>query len=308
MEAKSITSSAMMVTLFVIMALALYYVPMVSLIMSYVLAVPFIFLGFRENWRNNLAAGAAAFAILALLIDVLNAGLMILVFAVPGIVAGKLAVRRKHWEIILGASLISVLTMVLVFAGFKLIMEIDIMADMFKLYQETMEQMAGDNAELITQFETLKQQMEFIRKNFMPVILLLSSISIVYLNYLAAHTIGKRMKLELPQPPSLFRIHFGKPVGLLFIAAFALLIYFQEGQFLHTIALNLYMLASILLFLDGFSVFYAFMGKYSQFKFGYIMLFFIAFTNSVLLNIFVLTGLFDSLFNYQGWLAERGKS
>jgi hypothetical protein len=83
--------------------------------------------------------------------------------------------------------------------------------------------------------------------------------------------------------------------------------YFTQAETtINYIGMNISIVLTWPILFQGVALAIAFMGQYIKSRIFYLLLFIVIVTNSFIMQIVVILGLFDIIFDYQGWLKERG--
>ncbi|QKY70814.1 YybS family protein [Lentibacillus sp. CBA3610] len=262
-QSKKLTDGALLLTVFMILMLISAFVPVITLIATFLLPVPFILFASRYDWKPSIIMLIAAMALSSLLTSIFFVPIPVLM-GLGGIMIGS-AIHRKFSPYETWArgtiGFVAGLLFVFVFSQYvfqvNLVNEIDNMAqESITMSQDMMEQFGmGDITE--DQLDMLTEQMGMLT-DLLPAWLAIVALILAFISQWISYKVLNRLEnRQLYFPP--FRT-LRLPVSLIWIYFFALImsLFNLDPSGMVFIAVNnVLMLTGILMALQGFSfIFY----------------------------------------------------
>lgn len=303
MKTRSLTEGAMLGAITVLITIIGQYLGIPPVIV----AVPLVILVYRHDFKLGTLASLVASLISTLIIGDVLVGLSIIISGFAGIAIG-LALKEKFSFI--KTMVVGTLSNIVVFALDVLLASLiigkNMLAEIPELFISSMEQaistteslgMIVQNAELI---EALSTSIVVFLKWGLPALVLISSISVTFLNLALTRMILKRMNDSIP-----WTVHFSEwriPsfYGLFFLAGLLLNTWSQNttlppvAQFL---GINLFIIFSITYLILGVSVIWYYFRKYKVSSFlkvvFVIMLFIFPLVSYLVLLLALIDGVLD---------------
>jgi len=263
---REIVESALLVALAVALFLASYVLPIVGMVFAFLCPAPLVVLGLRHSLARSLLGLGVAAILVILFAGISGALFFILSFGILGVGLGYLSRRYKNSiEIILYGVLISLggkLILMVILAKLTGVNPFDVRPDEM---MAVIDKVASIYKEMGMPKETLntaRSQMEatisMIPKIF-PALLIMASAVDCFLSYVISRMVLCRLgSNELPPIRSFARWSFPKSVFGVFLLSGVLSFMGLSGTYpelFFRIGLNLRLLSSGLLMLQGLSVF-----------------------------------------------------
>lgn len=297
-----------------IFAMISAYLPVVGAFVNLIWPVPIILLGVRHGYRWSIMATTVAGVLIAILMGPLHAVSVVVGFGLIGITLGH-AFRNQYGPVkslIWGsaASLVSKAAIIAIgfaifganpvnFQGEAMTQAIDQAIDIYRSMGMTEEQLAQMS-------ENLKQMLS-IMQIILPVGLAGAAVVDTYLNFWVSKAVLKRMGHHIEAFPPIKEWTFPRAVVFLFAGAMGA-VYFGKAQdiiLLYNIGINIYIVATLILGVQGLAVFYFLAEKYKLSKLIRAVILFLIFTNGLLTQILIFVGIYDVMTDYRQLRASR---
>ena len=284
------------------------YVPVIGAFVNLIWPLPIILLGVRHGYKWALLTTAAVGALVALLLHPLQAVSIVVGFGLIGVVLGH-ALRAQYSPLktlLIGGAASLVSKAALLGIGF-LITGVSPFFDQADLAGKALEQslefyqmMGLQGAQLNEMKETMAKLGEMI-KMILPAGLLMAALVDTYINYLAARLVLRKLGHVTPDFPVFSRWRLPNLFAYCFVVALVMLYWGQsrEIQLLKTVAVNLQVISSAFLFLQGLSLTVFLLQRYQVSRFLRWLLLFFIITNGFLTQVLVLAGAFDMVLDYR---------
>jgi uncharacterized protein YybS (DUF2232 family) len=254
---KVLMEGAVVSGIYALLFLLTMYIPFLSLFSFFILPIPFIIYLYRHNLQAGLMLWAVTFGV-SLILAGLNGILVTLFSGLTGIVMGELYRRKKPaFAVLLGGSLAGIVNMLLTIAIAQIIMGIHFVDELKEQFQsaiKTAEEFYQTNGQNAAQIEQFKEQVELIPM-MLPTYIIGGAVMIAFATQLAARMFMKKMRYETPSFPP-FR-EWNLPKSFLWYYIVAIVLTFstpEQGTALYIVTINLYMLLSFVLIIQGFTV------------------------------------------------------
>lgn len=273
---------------------------------DFIYPLPALLLAKRYDYKAAIMALTSAGLIILTILG-LQMGLYYIVLYTPmaAVMGYFISKDKKPYKAILfgGATyLLSFLTLLLILQSFMGLNLVDYIRETFVESMKIQESMFSRFSGMTEQLQATKNMYELMMKTIvllLPAVILLSSISMTVINYIALEKMGKRLGVEvLPLGDfSNFRLPGNISIGILIILGGTYLI--TKTNFANSDALsaNILFIFQILFFIQGLAVVKFLMNKYKISKAMRVLLTIIIFINSILTSVVALIGLGDSLFD-----------
>lgn len=257
----ALTEAAIQLAIFIVLFLASLYVPLLGIVISFFLSLPFIIFTMRHGYRAALVLLVAAVIVSSLISSFLSAFAAIM-FGTGGIVIGVLFAKQKNrYMILAAATVVFLLNTVIDYILSVKFFDIDIIAQTLSLLNDSFhtatQMMKGMGKEppkqLIARFQ---QGLELI-KYVTPTLFVIAALASAYLTISVSVPILKRLKLSVGTWPPFRQLMLPRQLiwyyMLVLIATFFPL---EKGTFAFIVVINLYYLLQLLFAIQGFSFLY----------------------------------------------------
>ncbi|MFP4456729.1 MAG: YybS family protein [Clostridia bacterium] len=305
MRTNSLTEAALLVSIFTILSLAVMYIPIISVLMMVVLSVPHAVLTWRNGLKAGLIAVVASAVVLSLFIDIISTFMFITLFALVGTVIGYCSKRYSAGKTLVAGAIVGSISFGIVVFVVEIITGLDIFADMISVYEQSIISLGEASETLSFDVEAIKRQLELLTTYLKPAVLVIFGFMTSYINFKFFGIIGRRLRIEVPEVPSIFEWSFPKWLAALYVIGTALMYFTQPETTLNYVGMNLSIVLTWPVLFQGVALVIAFIGQYIKSRLFFLLLFIMILTNSFIMQVVIILGLFDIFFDYQGWLKER---
>lgn len=307
-KTASMVEGGILASIAIVFALISVYLPFLGVIVNLIWPVPVLLLGVRHGLKASLMCLTVAGIIIAILINPIQAISVVFGFGFIGISLGYAINQRwsplKTMAIGSVASLLSkgaVLLISIVLMGINPL-TVQLAATGQALEQAlAIYQTLGFTAEQLQAIRVTMETTIGLLKYIMPAGFALASVVDTYLNYLIAKKILAR--LGNPQPDFLeFRL-WQIPGYVLWIYGVSLLLVTfynqQPDNLLYLIGVNLQMVTNVILLIQGLSIVYYYIHYKNWPNFLKSLIVILLFSSQFLVQVVVLMGAFDVVFDYR---------
>lgn len=307
-KSRSLTEGGILASIAIIFALISVYIPILGLIVNMIWPVPILLLGVRHGFKVSLMCLAVSGIIIAMLINPLQAISVVLGFGFIGVAIGYAI--NQHWSplktLVVGtvASCLSKAAVLLV--GFfvmginPIAMQLDLMGSSIGQAVEVYEKIGIPPAQIEVLRESLTKVVGML-KYVMPAGFFVASVLDTFINYWLAKKILARLGMHLPDFPAFSS--WCIPAWMLWIYGGSMLLvtfYHQTpDNILYHIGTNLQIVSMLALLVQGLANVRYFTDKKGWPKFVRSIVLFLVFFNQLILQIVVLIGAFDLVFDYR---------
>lgn len=256
--ARTITEAAVQLALFAVLFLISLYIPLLGMIATFFLSLPFIILTMRHGYTYALFLLVASL-IVSMLIGSMFSLPVALMFGTAGITIGALLRKNKsRYVILLAGAFVFLINMIIDYIISIKFFEMDIIQESFSVFhdsfQTAMQIMKGMGQETPKQLqEQLEQGLELV-KYITPTLFVLAAFLLAYVTMAVSVPILKRLKLPIGAWPP-FR-DFTLPKSLLWYYLLVLVVSLfplEKGTFAYLAVFNIYYLLQLLFIVQGFS-------------------------------------------------------
>ncbi|HMM22624.1 MAG TPA: YybS family protein [Selenomonadales bacterium] len=305
---KPMVEAGIMASVSILFALISAYVPLLGVLVNLIWPVPIVLLGVRHGLKWSVMATAVAGVLIAILVQPLHAITMVLGLGLIGIVLGY-AFRRKMSPAatILWGSVASLVSKAAILGLGMVTLGVNPLAAMPEAMEKAVSQALdiyrglGAPEQVLEQMQTQLQPMVKLLPVVIPASLLLAAVVDTFLNFLIAKTVLRK----LGQPVAGFAPFkdWVLPRWILYFYALAILMIYhgskEQMELLYKAGMNLQILSTALLLLQGLSVFYFLADKYnlSRIQRGIILM--MTFVIPVVSSIAVFAGAFELVLDYR---------
>ena len=292
----------------ILFALISVYIPFIGAFINLIWPVPIILLGVRHGYKWSIMATATAGLLIAILIHPMHAIAVAIGFGMTGIVLGYCF--RKKWSpvttVLLGA-VASLSSKIIVLSISAAVLGINPLADHSEAMNRAVEQAIAlyrnfgmKESELEQVAEGLKGMLSMM-KLILPAGFALASVVDTYLNFLVSRAVLRKLGHQIGSFPEFRRWNFSIYVLYAFVLSMVMLYWgkSREVEILATAGLNLQVISSMLLMIQGIAVAFFHGQKREMPKFILWLFVFMVFTNNLIMQITVFTGAFDIAFDFR---------
>ncbi|MFB7138433.1 YybS family protein [Gottfriedia sp. NPDC056225] len=260
---RFITEGAVLLAIYSVLLLIFRFVPFLSLIMAFLMPLPFIILSIKYTIKESLLICCVALG-LTLVITSFSLLPVTLMYSTVGIAIGYLIKNeRSKGEILLTSTFLYLIHTVLLYILSKAVFHIDIVKQNIDLLTEAIEKSKELSASLGTKTndDALNNLIHTIKliPTLLPSLLLMTSFILAFLTQLVTFPLIRRLGYKIPKfkPFREFRL----PVGFMWIFLIVMFVSFFQltpGSFLNTAVTNMIFVLQILLVIQGYASIYYF--------------------------------------------------
>ncbi len=307
-KVRSMVEGGLLAGIAIIFAIISAYVPVIGPFVNLLWPVPIILLGVRHGYKWSIMATVVAGVIIAMLLHPLQALGVVVGFGLIGIILGY-AFRMEFspgktmlWGTI--ASLLSKAALLGIGAAITGVnpfaLQSDVMAKAMEQGVEVYRNLGIPEQELATMTANMQVMIELV-KVILPAGFIMASVLDTFLNFAIAKAVLKKLGNNVPAFPP-FR-YWTIPDYIVYFFALALVMIYwgksREIDILYTSGMNIQVLTSTLLLVQGLALFYYVVDKYNLSRMVKGIILFLMLTNSLFSQILIFVGAVDSIIDYR---------
>lgn len=305
---RSMAEGGVLAAVAILFAFMSAYLPLIGSFVNLIWPVPLVLLGVRNGYKWSLLTTVVVGILIALLMHPLQAVSIVVGFGLIGIVLGH-AIRNQYGPVktLAVGSAASLLSKAAVMGILFLVSGINPLIDQSDIAAQALEksievyQSFGLTGDQLAQMKEQMALMASMIKIILPAGLVMAAVLDTFLNYWVARLVLRRLGHVVPAFPAFSRWRLPTVFAYAFIAAIGLLYWAttHELQWLKDIALNLQVLSSVFLFLQGLSLVFYLTERYQIGKMVRTVAIFLIVTNGLLSQVVILAGAFDMVLDYR---------
>lgn len=307
---KQLTHGAMMTAVFTVLIAASVYVPILSVISVFFLALPIA-------WYSATYGGKAS--------GLLTVSCLILAFVVGGLLALPLAMvyipfglavglsirhRKSKLFLFMAASLVILFSVIIQYVASIYLFNINILQEFMMVVRDSYEQ-AGSLMERFAEqpedYGEVVAELVFTIETLLPTLLVLSTFALVSLLLMINLPVLKRLGPDVPKFPPFRNLKLPKSVLWYYLVVLLtpFLFTLQQGTMPYMVFLNASVLLQVLLFLQGISFYHFYVHQQGWPKWVTVLVTILAFPLQGFTGI---VGIIDLGFNIRGLIEQANKS
>ncbi|MBP2663721.1 MAG: hypothetical protein H6Q71_1669 [Firmicutes bacterium] len=292
----------------IIFALISTYLPVIGAFVNLLWPVPIVLLGVRHGYKWSIMAVVVSGFIIALIMHPLTVVSVVVGFGLIGIALGY-GLRQgfsptKTMLIGAAASLISKIAVLAITAAVMGFNPLNLQTEaMTKGFEQAMDfyRGMGMKAEDLARMESTIQPMMEIMKIILPAVFVLAAFVDTFLNFQVAKAVLARLGQRIePFPP--FR-RWSMPRFTVYALVVSLVaIYWgktREFEILYNTGMNLQVITTMLLFVQGMALVYFLSDKYNLSRIVRGIILFLILSNGIFMQALIIGGAFDLIFDYR---------
>lgn len=311
---RPVVEGGVLTAVAIIFALISTYIPVLGVFVNLIWPVPIVLLGVRHGYKWSVMALVASGLISALIMHPLNAVLVIVGSGLIGVALGyglrKEFPPAKTLLIGAGASLISKVMVIAISAAVMGVNPLNIqteamvtgMEQAINFYREM-----GMKPEDLATMEAAMRPAIALMKIILPAGFILAAMVDTYLNFQVAKMVLAKLGQPIESLPPFRR--WSMPRFTIYALAVALVsIYWGSSRsivILNSVGMNLMIVTTMMLFIQGMAVFYFLAEKYKLSRIVRGIILFLIFSNGIFMQALVIGGAFDIIFDYRQLRAPR---
>lgn len=292
----------------IIFAIISAYLPIVGPFVNLMWPVPIVLLGVRHGYKWSIMATIVSGIIIAMLLHPLQSVSVVVGFGLIGIVLGYTfrmqysATKTMLWGTIASIlSKVALLVIGVMVTGINpFVMENEAMAKAMEHGIEVYRSL-GIPEQNLTQMAESMQVMIDLLKIILPSGFIMASIVDTYLNFIIAKTVLKKLGHFVPDFPPFKR--WILPTYIVYFFALSLVMIYwgntREITMLYNIGMNIEVLASVLLLVEGLSLFYYTVDKYNLSRMVKGIILVLILSNGLFTQIVIFAGAVDTILDYR---------
>ena len=300
----------------ILFALISAYLPLIGPFVNLMWPVPIILLGVRHGYKWSIMATVVAGIMIAMLMHPLQSLSVVVGFGLIGIVLGYAfrmnfsASKTMLWGTI--ASLISKAALLgisaLVIGTNPFTMQTDVMANAVEQAVEIYRNFGMGEQELAKITESMQTMMDLM-KIILPAGFIMASVLDTWLNFLIAKVVLKKLGHHVPGFPP-FK-DWCLPYYIVYFFALSLVMIYwgnsREIILLSQVGMNLQVMTSMLILVQGLALFNYFADKYNLSRMVRGIILFLVLTNGFLAQILIFGGAIDMVMDYRRLRGPQSK-
>lgn len=292
----------------ILFALVSAYLPLIGPFVNLMWPVPIILLGVRHGYKWSIMATVVSGILIALLMHPLQSLSVVVGFGLIGIVLGYAfrmnfsASKTMLWGTV--ASLLSKAALLVISAMIlgvnPLAMQSDVMADAVKQAINIYRDFGMGEQELAKMAEAMQGMIDLM-KVILPAGFIMASVLDTWLNFLIAKTVLRKLGHHVPAFPPFKQ--WCLPYQIVYLFALSLVMIYwgnsREIAVLSQVGMNLQVITSTLILVQGLALFNYFADKYNLSRMVKGLILFLIFTNGFFAQILVVAGAIDMIMDYR---------
>lgn len=300
----------------ILFALISAYLPLIGPFVNLMWPVPIILLGVRHGYKWSIMATVVAGIMIALLMHPLHSLSVVVGFGLIGIVlgyafrmnfsAGKTMLWGTIASLISKAALLGISAMVIGTNPFT--MQTDVMANAVEQAVEIYRNFGMGEQELAKITESMQTMMDLM-KIILPAGFIMASVLDTWLNFLIAKVVLKKLGHHVPGFPP-FK-DWCLPYYIVYFFALSLVMIYwgnsREIILLSQVGMNLQVMTSMLILVQGLALFNYFADKYNLSRMVRGIILFLVLTNGFLAQILIFGGAIDMVMDYRRLRGPQSK-
>jgi len=292
----------------ILFALISVYIPFIGAFVNLIWPVPIILLGVRHGYKWSLMATVVSGILIAILLHPLHAIGVAIGFGLTGIVLGH-CFRKGYSPVtsVLMGSVASLISKIIVLSISAAVLGINPLADHSEAMAKAVEQAINlyrnfglKEAELAQISESMNGMLSMM-KLILPAGFAMASVVDTYLNFLVARAVLRKLGHHIAAFPVFSVWSFSSKILYAFIISM-LLMYWGKSRELGMVAnagLNLQVVSSMLLMIQGVSVVFFYAARHEVPKFIRWIFVAMAFSNGFIMQAVVFLGAFDIAIDFR---------
>ncbi|TFJ91990.1 YybS family protein [Lentibacillus salicampi] len=262
-QSRQLTDGALLTAVFMILMLIATFVPVITLIATFLLPVPFIIFASRYDWKPAIIMLIVVSVLSSLLTTIFSLPIPVLM-GIGGILSGSALYRKfSAYEVLARGTIGFVIGFVFVFVFSQYVFQVNLVNEIDNMIQQSL----TTSQDLMNQLgmnELTEKQMTMITEQFgmltelLPVFIAIASLLFAFVSQWVSYKVINRIDRQQLSFPPFRMLRF--PVSLIWVYFFALIMTFFDldpDGMLFLAVHNILMLTGILMTLQGFSfIFY----------------------------------------------------
>ena len=305
---RSMVEGGLLAAIAIIFAVISVYLPVIGPFVNLLWPVPIILLGVRHGYKWSIMATVVAGIIIAMLVHPLQAVSVVVGFGLIGIVLGyAFRMEFSPTKTLLWGSVASLLSKAMLLGIGAVVtginpfnMQGEVMASAVQQAVEVYRNFGMPEEQLAQMADSMKTMIELI-KIILPAGFIMASVVDTCFNFLIAKAVLRKLGHKIPDLPPFKQWNIPDYV-VYFFALALVMIYWgksRELSMLYTIGMNLQVVTSMLLLVQGLALFYFIVDKYNLSRTVKGIILFLILTNGLFSQMLIFAGAVDTVMDYR---------
>ncbi|PFJ17889.1 hypothetical protein COD67_15875 [Bacillus cereus] len=259
-QTKFITEGAALLAIYAILMLVSLYVPVLGVVVTFALPLPFILLTIKYRLSNAFVIFTAALFITVIVSQPMNL-VKTIMFGLIGIALGYMYKKRKKpVEILMAGTLAYLIGIVLIYVASIKFFNIDLMKQIQNMFSESIAQsekiVSAAGMPISKEQKELFEQFNNVLQTLFPSLLVMASVCSSWITVMISGSVLKKLKQDVTPWPKFKDIQLPKSIVWYYVI-FILLATFinvEPTSYLHMVFSNLYVIFALLLVLQGLTL------------------------------------------------------
>ncbi|MDN4071443.1 YybS family protein [Fictibacillus terranigra] len=263
-KTSTIVDGAVMSGIYIILMLINLNVPLIGTFTFFLLPLPIILFIIRHGWRPGLLVWAVTF-VLSGVIGGMSGIIYAFLSGFAGIVMGELYKRKSSaFGVLLGGSLVGILNLLILLVFAKYLLHFNLVKETESRFNQMIDQAAKfykEGGPEAARLDLLREQVAMI-PYMLPMSIIIGAVLSSLLTQWLVGLVLKRMRMEYRTFPP-FR-DWSFPKSFLWYYILALILTFtgpEQGSGLYILTINLYIILSLVLVVQGLTVIFSYAEK-----------------------------------------------
>lgn len=307
---KSMVEAGLISSLIVVIMLMTVYVPLFSLLGTFILPIPVTVLYLRHNGKVTLGAVVVSAILIAMLYSPISALTSSILFGATGITLGYcIKNKKKVWITLVMLAVVSALCSVIDFSIYVTFISKDGFTGFVNQNLQIMKESIDTASKMgmsQAQLEQIKKSYEIFTPEFilelLPTMLLIAGSTSAYINYIVARSILKRFKYEIEPVPPFSTLYINNRVGTVILIIVIVGTLMDRGNMLggKYVLVSSQLILQMVLLIQGIAVAsYYLRNKLKMSKLFTLLIILLTASTAALSMIYISVGLMDMIFDFR---------
>ncbi|MEC5425081.1 YybS family protein [Virgibacillus sp. C22-A2] len=271
-QSKQLTDGALLTAIYIVLLLVTVFVPVVSILTTFLLPIPFIIFAFKHDWKPSLLMLAVAAVLTMLFATVFSFPLVVLVGLGGLMIGSAMHQNLSAYETWARGTFGFIVGLLFVFVFTQFMLQINLIEEFQKMIDQSLEMTTG----IFERFGAAEQTDEALEMmqttmggltELIPVGLAMAAIMLAFISQWISYKVINRIESKQLYFPPFRTLQF--PIAIVWVYFFALIfsfIEFDANSIFNMGAQNILVLTGLLMTIQGFSFifFYAHHKKMSK--------------------------------------------
>ncbi|HIU64967.1 MAG TPA: YybS family protein [Candidatus Avacidaminococcus intestinavium] len=315
-KTSAMVEAGILAAIAIVFALISTYIPVFGMLINFIWALPIVLCGMRNGLRWSIMTLIVSGIVIAMLLNPLNALMLVAVFGLLGIVLGE-CMRRKLAPLkLLGITSVAALaSMVISVLLTFFVLGSDPIAMFFGLFDQALADLASvyqgyglSEEQILAATNSAQDSFKLIRL-VLPGSFLLSAPLLAFMNYWAAKAVLTKLGERFESFPPFINLALPKWILVPYILSLIVVIYFegQDTLTVYLVALNIQLLCNVIFVFQGLAVAFWYIKNKDLPKWWGKIAVALVFISQFVSQYVVFVGAFDLLFDFRKLKSNRNK-